>query len=189
MSSGQVIAQALDYDYSRMHRHHPVFGWYPGRQIAPLIVANAGAAHAGRVVYFAGEFDAANLQAALPGTLDTLAQATLWAADSRPPVEIDCSPTVEIATHFSASAQAYTVLMVNKTTNDITPGMVVRHVVPVRELTITLPDIGNTVKEVRSLRGSAVTWHTDDGACVILLDTLREYEALVVELTDTPRTK
>jgi hypothetical protein len=181
-TTGQVIAEALDFDYSKMHRHHPVFGWYPGRPIAPLIVAQEGhGSGAGRVVCLAGEFDRATFHACLPGTLDTLAQAVIWAAGCRPPVEADCSPNVEMATHYSPSRKAYTLLMVNKATNDISPGWVVRHVETLRDITITLPGIGPAVKNVRSLIGSNVTWKAAGDDCVVTLERLREYDAVVVE--------
>ena len=182
-TTGTVIAEALDHDYSKMHRHHPVFGWYPGRPVAPLVVVHEGTGGGGRVAYFAGEFGRATWQAPLPGTLEALAQATVWAAGCRPPVEVDTSPNVEIATHYSPSRKAYTVLMVNKTTNDLRPGgAIVRYVETVHDITITLPEIGKTVREVRSLIGSSVSWKVEDDACVVTLERLREYEALVVEL-------
>ena len=177
---GTVIAQALDYDYSRMHQHHPVIGWYPGHAIAPLIVVNDPPGR-GRAVYFAGEFDRATHNDALPGTLNSLAQATVWAAGVSPPVEVECAPTVEMATHFSESQQAFTVLMVNQTTNDLQPAMVVRYVETLRDVRIRLRGIGR-VKEVRSLTGADPEWAQEESECEITLSRLREYEALVVQI-------
>lgn len=181
LTSGTAIAEALDFDYSRMHRHHPVTGYYPGRPINPLIVVNDKEDN-GRVTYFASEFDKATYTIGLLGTLDTLAQAAVWTAAEQPPVEYDMPPTVEAAAHYSPEQNAYTLLMVNQTTNELHPGMVVRYVVPLCDIKITLREINGGVKDVRSLTSSKLEWKVENGVCEIKLDKLKEYEAVLIEL-------
>jgi hypothetical protein len=180
-TTGKAIAQALDHDYSKMHRHHPVFGWYPGHPIAPLIVVNEPTGR-GRAAYFAGEFDRAAYRAGLPGLLDSLAQAAVWAAGAPPPVEVESSASMELATHFSPSRNAYTVLMVNHATNDLRPSIVVRHVEPLKDVAIRLRGVERGVREVRCLGGAEARWEVSDGVCAITLAELREYAAVVVDL-------
>ena len=74
-------------------------------------------------------------------------------------------------------------MMVNQTTNQIMPGMVVRHVEPIRDMKITLRDIGGTVEDVRSLTDGRVDWEAREGACRVTISELREYEAIVVRVT------
>ncbi len=183
LTTGMAIAQALDYDYSKMHRHHPVMGWYPGHPIAPLIIVNE-APSCGRVVYFAAEFDRATYNVGMRGTLNTLTEATIWAAKSNPPIEVKSSPTVEVATHFSPSRNAYTILMINKTTNDLRPGIVVRHVEPVRDSKITLRKLPAGVRNVRSVTDAELNWEATNNNCVIKIPQLKEYEGLIVELEE-----
>jgi len=178
---GTVIAEALDYDFSKMHRHHPVFGWYPGRPVAPLIVARQGERGAGRAVYFAGEFDRASWRACLPGTLNALAEAAVWAAGQPPPVSVACSPNVEAATHYSPTRKAYVTILVNRATNDLSMGMIVRHVETMRDVALTIAGIGPTVTAVRSLAGAPVAWRSDGEACAVSLGYLRDYDVLIVE--------
>ncbi len=156
---------------------HPVMGWYPGHPVAPLIVVNE-AADRGRVVYFAAEFDRVTYKSGLPGTLNTLAEAAAAPA----PVEVETSPTVEAATHFSPGCNAYTILMLNKTTNDLRTGMVVRHVEPVMDSRITLRELRGGVRSVRSVTGRELEWEQNDDICVVRVPRLEEYEALIVEL-------
>lgn len=183
LTTGIAIAQALDYDYSKMHRHHPVMGWYPGHPIAPLIIVNE-APSCGRVVYFAAEFDRATYNVGMPGTLNTLAEATIWAATNSPPIEVKSSPAVEVATHFSPSRNAYTILMINKTTNDLRPSIVVRHVEPVRDSEIILRKLRAGVRNVRSVTSAELNWEVIDNSCVIKIPQLKEYEGLIVELEE-----
>lgn len=180
-TTGKAIAQATDFDFSKMHRHHPDYGWYPGHEVSPLIVVNETPGH-GRVVYFAGEFDRAAYIGGLPGTLNTLAEATVWAGGTPPPVEVKAAPTVEVATHYSPSQHNYTVLLVNQTTNELPPGMVVRHVEPLPGVTIVLRDFGGRVREVRSLTGGDLKWEAVESRCVITLACLQEYETVVMSI-------
>ena len=178
ITTGEAVAMAMDLDYSKMHRRHPVIGMYPKDPIFPLIVVNEQAGR-GRVAYFAGDFDRASFQAGLPGTLDTLAEAAVWAAGGVPPAEFECSPTVETAVHYSPGSNAYTIILLNKTTNQ--NDKVIRHVEPVRDTRITLRDLPGAVEDVRSLIGSELDWDASDGECHITLPILHEYDALVVQ--------
>ncbi len=117
-TDGTPIAQALDFDYSKMHRHHPAMGWYPGHAYAPMIVVNEPSA-GGRVVYSAAEFDREAYELGLPGAMKALAQATVWAASEPAPVTIVGFPMVEMVVHYSAVLDAYTLMLVNQTTNEL----------------------------------------------------------------------
>jgi hypothetical protein len=190
-NTGEAIAMAMDLDYSKMHRRHPVIGMYPKDPVFPLIVVNEQASK-GKVVYFAGDFDCASFQAGLPGTLDTIAEAAVWAAGGAPPAEFQCSPTVEATVHCSPGSSAYTIMLLNKTTNQYNLGMtklrrqqhneIIRHVEPVRDTRIILRDLPGAVKNVRSLIGSEVAWNDSGSGCSITLPVLHEYDALVVKI-------
>jgi hypothetical protein len=179
-TTGRVFVDAVDYDYSKMHHHHPVLGWYPGDVIAPLVIGNEAV---GRCVSFAAEFDASATTSGMPGLLESLADAVEWvAADRTSAVRIMTSPTVEAATHFSASAGTCTVLLVNGTTNQLAPNWVVRHVEPVRDVRIRLDAPTRTGASVRSVRGAPVTWTHDGSAYDIRLERLDEYDAVVIDV-------
>ena len=178
-TSATTIAQALDYDYSKMHRHHPAMGWYPGHAASPMVVVNEPSG-GGRVVYFAGEFDRESYTLGLPGPLRALAQAAEWAASCPPPIETDCGPTVEIATHYSPSRRTYTVILVNQTTNDIWPGMVVRHVETLHDINLKLRGLDSAIVDVQSLTGGKIDWHRCGDHHIVVIHRLHEYDAVVV---------
>lgn len=179
-ADADVIAQALDHDFSRLHRHHPAMGWYPGNTRAPFVLTRTPSG-AGRVVVFAAEFGRECYELGLPGPMTMLAQGTVWAAAAPPPVEVSAPPTVEVATHVSPGTGTYTVLLVNRTSNQLGSGMVVRHVVRLTELTLVLRNMSGAVHNVRSLAGSEVAWETADDECRVTLSGLDEYDAVLVE--------
>lgn len=178
LAGGTCIARAMDHDYSRHHKHHPVMGWYPGRYTDPLIIAHASGSH-GRLVYFTGEFDRAAFEVGFPGVVNSLAEAALWASARKPFIETDFPATVELAVHHSLSVNAFTVILVNKTTNDLGKEMVVRHVEPLRNRHLSLQCDADAAS-VTALGGGTVRWQVTDRLVQIELDELREYEVLVV---------
>jgi len=178
-AEGKVVAQALDYDYTKsFHRHHPVMGWYPGEGSAPLVILNQPA---GRVVYFAGEFDAAALREGMPGVLDLLVEAALWAG-GLPPIKAQCPPTVEMVTHYSPGEHAYTILLVNQTTNQLHPEWIVRYVQPIHDIRIQLQVGSARVKDVRTLADGSVQWQHSGTTVSIELARLNEYQGVVIQL-------
>lgn len=182
-TSGKTIAQVLDYDYSKsMHRHHPVLGWYPGRPISPLVILNEAGEAGGRVAYFTSEMDATSLREGMPGQLALLSEAVTWVGKGKLPLQVNCPPTVEIATHYSADPAAYTILLLNQTTNQLHPDWVVRNVEPISDIQLEL-EIGKAkVKEVVALNRGSLTWNQKEGRLAVALPRLDEYEAIVVKL-------
>ncbi len=61
----------------------------------------------------------------------------------------------------SHTRRAYTILTVNQTTNNIEPGMVVRHVQPVRNVKITLRELDGAASRVYALTGMDLHWEPD----------------------------
>jgi len=181
LTTGEAIADALDYDYSKMHKHHPVHGYYPGRPIDPMIVVNEREGK-GRAVYFAAEFVKAVYAVGLPGCIDAIAEASVWAAAAPPPVEFDVSPTVEATAFYSPECNSYTLMLLNQTTNELHPGVVVRHVEPVHDIGVRVTELKGKVKNVVSIAGNKLEWKYDNGVCLIKIDRINEYEALIVEL-------
>ncbi len=177
-TSGHTLIEAIDYDYSKMRRQHPVLGWYPGRPLAPLVIANEAG---GRCVFFAAEFDKAVVTSGLPGLFTALADAVVWASGSRTsPVEITASPTLEAATHYSATQSTFTILLVNHSMNQLHPNFVVRHVEPLRDIKIRVLAPAGPDAAVRSAAGADLSWTHDGTAYLIRLDQLREHDAIVV---------
>lgn len=183
-TTGKVIANVLDYDYSKMHRHHPVMGRYPGHPIAPLIVVDENKGQGGRVAYFAGEFDKKSFDTGLPGTLTTLAEAAIWAAAAVPPVQVEVSPNVRVTTQFSAQRKTHAIMLLNQTTNDMEPGKVIHYVQPLRDVKITLNGVAGKVRAVRSMTDASLKYENEGKTCVITLGELKEYEVIIVELAD-----
>jgi hypothetical protein len=181
-TEGRAVATALDYDYSKMHRHHPVTGWYPGREVAPLVVVNEPAG-GGRVVYVAGELDRAVWETGMPGAISVLAAATRWAAAAPPPMEVDGPPTLAASAFVSEEAGTGTVVLVNRTTNELLdPDPIVRHVVPLRDVELRLRDPLGSVTNVTAFGGLEPDWRRDGDECTVTIPVLRDYAALVLQL-------
>jgi hypothetical protein len=174
--SAEVWAEALDYDYSRMHRHHPVFGWYPGDASDPLILASRDG---GRCVYFAGEFDRDAYKTGHAGLIRSLADSVVWASASPPPVTTDCAGTIEIATHFSPETSTYVIMLLNQATNQMAPGWIARTSQSAHDVRLRLR-AQEPVEDVRSARGVDVHWTADDDGIDIVLSRLDDFDAVRV---------
>ena len=137
-AGGEVWADLVDYDYSRMRRAHPVLGWYPGDVIGPMIVSSTSS---GRAMYIAGEFDRDAGETGQAGTMTILADAARWAAGRQPAAAVQCGITIESAIHRSVDASRYVVMLANQASNQLDPGYVVREVQPARDVRILMPAI------------------------------------------------
>ncbi len=182
-TTGTAGAHALDYDFAKMHRHHPVVGWYPGSPSSPLVVRSTEGDRRGRCVYVAAEFDQAAYTQGKPGVIDLLADAVLWASDREPPLTTSAGITVELATHVQQAGNGFVCILVNQSFNQQHPAYVVREVMPVRPLSISLelPDRAR-VDTVASTKGGSVTWEVEGSRLALALDQLDEYDAIVVNL-------
>jgi hypothetical protein len=176
-TSAAVWADLVDFDYSRMHRHHPMMGWYPGDAIAPLVLASEGS---GRCVYFAGELDRDAGEVGLAGTMRSLSDAARWVLRDGPTVEVDCPTTVEVAFHRAASGGSLVALLVNHETNQLSPRYVVREVRTVSNIVMRLAGVGR-VKRAWSLRGGEVSLRRADGQTEVVLPGLAETDAVAME--------
>ncbi|MHB1485004.1 MAG: beta-galactosidase trimerization domain-containing protein [Saccharofermentanales bacterium] len=182
-AKGNVIAEVVDYDYSMHHKHHPVMGWYPGHAISPLIVVNEDKKR-GRVVYFTSEFDKTSYLDGLPSVMNSLTEAAIWTAVAPPEVQVDAPPTAETAIHYSSDLNTYTIMLINKTTNELHYEMLVRYVMPITGITITVRNIGKGIKNIRSIKGNEVEWDVSGDICHVRLLNLNEYDAVIIELKD-----
>ena len=133
-------------------------------------------------MYFAGAFDESSYTEGFTGTIDSLAEAVVWAAGVAPPVKIDVSPTVEVTTYYSEAKKAYTVMLVNGTTNQLHPQVLVRHVEPVHDTRILIYDLPGDVKSVKSVTGEEVKWEANYKSCCLDLPRVWCFEAVIVEL-------
>ena len=180
-STAKVIAQIVDYDYSKMRSSHGVPGWYPYRQqpISPLIVINENK-NSGRVVYFAAPLDAVFLREGDASAGELLCDAIKWAGKTELPVQTDCPSTVEIATHYDESRKTFLIFLVNQTSNQLYPDPI-RQVVPIKDLTVRLR-VERKVKSVRSVTGRSVEYTKEKDSLSVVLSELKEWEAVIIEL-------
>ena len=75
-------------------------------------------------------------------------------------------------------------MMLNQTTGDLRPSIAVRHIEPVYNIKIILRDIPGGVKNIYSVTGNNLDWKIENGECVVALDKINDYDALIVELGD-----
>jgi len=100
-----------------------------------------------------------------------------------PPVEVDAPPTVAVAVHVSDDPAAWTILLVNWTTNELLdPDPVVRYVHPLSEVSLVLRGLAGRLGDVRTVTGLEPEVATDGGAVLVKLPRLAEYEAIIVSL-------
>ncbi len=177
-TTGVVWADLVDFDYSRMHRHHPMLGWYPGDPIAPLVLASESP---GRCVYFAGELDRDAAEIGQAGTMRSLAGAARWAAGNVLTVEVACGATVEAAARRTFDGGSWVVLFVNHGTNQLAPRYVVREVEPAFNVRARLPRV-HGIRRAWSLQGGEVTKNEDESGSEVVLARLAEFDAIVIEL-------
>jgi hypothetical protein len=178
---GEVAAWLHDYDYSKMRRHHPVTGWYPGRAVSPLIVAkqNEGA---GRAVYITGELDRAAWETGLPGAIDILAHSVRWAAGKSPAIVVDCPPTVAVAIHEAMDGSHIVVNLGNRTTNpllDVDP--VVSYIHPVHGVSIRIEDPERVLRGARALGGDSLTISEGTSGSIVSVGALNAFQSVILE--------
>ena len=113
--------------------------------------------------------------------MDSLAEATVWAAGEPAPIEYDVFASVETAAHYSKEMNTYLIMFVNATSNQLTPQPIVRYVATLSDVKVKLNNVKN-IKSVRSVVGTDLTWEIAGDDCLINLSKLSCYDALIVEL-------
>lgn len=170
-------AWVLDFDPGRRHRDHLILGGYPGKAVNPMIIT--GKPGKGRVVYIAGDLDAACCRLGCKDNMQVLTDSVAWAAADEVPLKTNCPPSVEIVGHVKPDMML--IMLLNQTTNQLKPCSVVRYVVPLSGIRLSVTIGDKTPGEVKSLKGSPLTFRKENKTLIISLDKLNEYEAIMVD--------
>jgi len=132
----------------------------------------------GKVIYFAGTFDAAYRQFALPEHQLLLGNAVRRLAE--PVLTIDGAPEcVEVTLRRQPARKRLLVHLVNFTGEMTRP---LRRVLPAREVRIALRRVPRATKAMGLVHRQELGWHRADEGITITLPFLGEYEVVVVEL-------
>ena len=165
------IAGILDYDYSRMHWHHSVLGWYPWERIAPLISISE---KKGRVVYIGGELDKTAYTQGDYASFNILSNAVKWAGKKPLPIETSAPPTVEVAMYKDQSSNSIVIFMLNRNiTRD--------YVLPHSDIKIRIIGMNAQPKEVLAMTGAPIEHEIMDKTLSVNLKELKSYEIIVVK--------
>jgi len=178
-----VIAQALDYNYAKQATIPKAWwAWWPGQPGFPLIVARERE----RVVYFAGELDAAFLRCGWLEAAQLLANAVRWVAGP-PPLEVEAPTSVQTEVFESPALENGIVcLLSNRTTNALFPqrGAKTNHyvaeVVPVANVKIRIAVPAARLREVTTITKQKVDAEVRDGFINLTVPTLAEYEGIFI---------
>ena len=182
-SSGtEVVADVHAPDRARLDaRIFNRCGVYPAEARWPLALArDTGAA---RAVYIAAQGEAENRRAHAPELDSLMVASVLWAGGTPPLETIDCPHTVEVRLFHDAERRRFQVILVNQTTNPlvrVANNGVVRYVTPQKGLRIAL-NTDLAVKQVRSVVGTDVQCHADDGQVILDIPVLDLYDSILVE--------
>jgi hypothetical protein len=190
----QVVARLRDFDW-KAQTGGAYFGWFPGARSHPLVVTREAG---GRIVYLLGELDTAFWQFGWPEAGQLLVNAVRWAGNRKPPYEVSAPGTVSVRGFRSNDGNRMVFLLANRTTNllyaDGFPGAfvdrpeslarthLVREVVPVGGATLRVAVGDQRPGEVRTVTGQAVDFTLSEGWLTVVLPSLREYEAVLIEV-------
>jgi hypothetical protein len=179
-----IITQALDYNYAKQATIPTAWWpWWPGQPDLPLIVAKERE----RVVYFAGELDAAFLRWGWPEAAQLLVNAVRWAAGPSP-IEVEAPTSVQAEVFESAALQnGFVCLPSNRTTNALFPqrGAKSEHhwiteVIPVANVKVRIAAPSARMREVTTITKQKVDAEVRDGFINLTVPMLAEYEGIFV---------
>jgi len=176
-----VVAQALEYNYVKQATIPTAWWpWWPGQPGLPLIVAK----EEGRVVYFAGDLDAAYLRWGWPEIAQLMANAVRSVAGP-PPVEVEGPTSVQAEVYESAALQNGLVCVVsNRSTNPLFPrrGVADQHwiteVIPVSNVKIRVAAPAARIREVTTITKQRVEAEVHEGFVHLTVPLLAEYEVI-----------
>jgi hypothetical protein len=173
------VAQVVDYDYSRMHPHHTVMGWYPWEAIRPLIVGRQ--VGQGRAIHIAAELDGSSRRFGDPHELAVLAGAVRWAGQGRLLLKTNVPPSVEVAVHRTPDGRKLCVLLANQSTNQHTLDPI-RYIVPIHDVEVQLNVGSGSVSSVKAVAGEDIEWNKAGEWVSMRFGRLNAYEGLLVDL-------
>jgi hypothetical protein len=178
----RTVADVLAFDLKKSEAvyFNRRISW-PGEPVAPLLsVRDEG--H-GRVAYLAAPIGALNRRAASVEIDRLLTQAVRWAAGEPPPVELLSEvPSVRMDVDWDAAQGRYIVLLTNLTLNDLREGNI-RWLVPLAEIDVLVRGPGDSVRDVCTASGAAVTIVSAEDGAVIRLPKLDYFEALYISVS------
>ncbi|HXW14140.1 MAG TPA: alpha-amylase family protein [Terriglobia bacterium] len=178
-----VVAQALDYNYRKQATIPTAWWpWWPGQPGLPLIVAHEG----GRVIYFAGELDAAYLRWGWPEIAQLIANAVRSVAGP-PPIEVEGPTSVQAEVYESAAMRdGFVCVVSNRSTNPLFPrrGGADQHwiteVIPVSHVKIRVAVPAARIREVTTITKQRVEAEVQSGLVHLTVPLLAEYEVVFV---------
>ena len=180
-SDVNILGWIYGYDFPRMHREHTGFSGYPGRRKGPMITTRK--VGMGRVVYIAGNIDAAFKKSGDQHAFETLAYAFRWAAEEKPKFVVECPSTVEINTFAKEGSLA--VLMLNQTMNCPVSfneyANPVRNIIPVHDLRLKINIDGKSVKNIKTLNICDMDYIVEDYLLTVSMKSLDEFNAVLID--------
>ncbi len=185
-----VLIRARDYASPPGRDSDSYFRWFPGPVTEPLVTVHEAG---GRVVYIAGELDAAFWSSGWPEAGRILSRSVIHAADQPLPYTTDCPEPVLISKQMNDSDGTVVFLLVNYATNHLYsvgfPGAGVtnvqdlgrandmRYAIAHKDIVITLP---GEFRQADSITGQALSLETANGSSTVRLPRLDEYEAIIL---------
>ena len=182
--NARVVAQMLDYDYSKQNVPSALWAWWPGAPNLPLIITGEGA---GRMAYFAGELDGAFRRQGWPEIAQLIANAVRWVAGP-PPVEVEAPTSVQAEVYESPGLKDGLVCVLsNRTTNPLylRRGVAdeyhyVTEVVPVHDVRVKINFSAGRIKEATAITKQTVDARAERGYIYLTIPVLSEYEGVVI---------
>jgi len=174
-----VVAKVLTMDQNRVNME--AFnrrGLFPGQEAWPLVLARETN---GRVVFVSGQVGPEWRRIECPEVDQLLVNAIRWAGREALPFEVGhCPGSVRVSGGQDLDRGTFVLVLANETTNPINHG-VIRYVVPVCDIEVRLR-VGNTsVKRVRSITGTQVSYRRDGEWLALNVPELKTFEGIVVE--------
>lgn len=182
-SGAEVIADIHPPDNVRLNaRPYNRRGVFPGPARWPLaLVRKYGKA---RVAYFAPQADAQWRRAHAPELDSLLRKCILWTGGTIPLETPDVPPSVEVRLFHNKKQRLYSILLINLTTNSLTPSGdnigVIRYITPLKDLRLIL-HTNAKVTTVRTLTNTNVQYKIEKKWVQINLSILDLYEGVIIE--------
>ena len=185
-----VLIRTRNYAGLSGREKESYFRWWPGELACPFVMVKDDG---GRVVYIAGELDAAFWSFGWPEAGKILSRSVTFAAQKELPFTTDCPEPVMITELASDDGDTMIFLMVNYATNNLYsigfPGggeantqdqsraNEMRYSIVHKDITLTVPD---TFSSARAVTGQTVVLSRKNGKTLVNIPRIDEYEALIL---------
>lgn len=186
----EVLIKTRDYAKLPKGEREAYFVWFPGELAYPFVTVKESI---GRIVYIAGELDAAFWNFGWPEAERILSRSVIYAANKELPYTTNCPEPVMITELISEDRKASVFLMVNYATNNLYsigfPGAGpantqnqsrandMRYSIIHRDITLTIPA---AFTAIQSITGQKISLSTKKGKTIVKIPKIDEYEGIIL---------